>query len=376
MPALRRQSGSAQPFREVMALVSVLLGIACPAAQAQDKTVDSTDIPLSFTVPESPAFTFLGITPSKVTRSSNTRDLGATLINSIDSTGKMLNGVALSATLWTLLPNVDVNLKSYQHDWKTYALANAQLSFGAVRASGDTADTELALGLRTTFVDGSDPMRDPVFVHSLSAALTDCTTITRPPPFPGDPAPVTPDSSAIHCVEDANSALRTDWFKKNWNKPSLAWGVGLGWRVPRSEFGAMDAMGVSTWVSGSYPFGASGQLLGQLQFDHRTQRGTLGPTDVLTYGLRGSRGTKGYNLFFEVVGTERLKTAPQSSQSNVQWSGGVEFQAGQDYWLSTGFGKRYTAFGEPDRVVLIANLRWGISSKTRLRMTPKYEARN
>jgi hypothetical protein len=352
-----------------------------PALVAQIAPQDTSDTPVAFNVPESPAFTFLGITPSKVTRASSARDLGAALINSIDSTGKMLNGVALGATLWTLLPGVNVGLESYQHDWKTYALANAQLSLGAVRASGDTADTELALGLRTTLVDRSDPMLDTSFVRSLSAALTGCLHLINQPGVPalGPPTDTTrpahaEEDPALQCAAKANRALRTDWFKENWNKPSLSWGIGLGWRIPHSQLGTMDAMGVSTWVTGAYPFGRSGQLLGQLQFDHRNRLGTLDPTDVLTYGLRGSRGTKGYNLFFEVVGTERLKTSPVSSSSNVQWSGGLEFQAGQDYWLSTGLGKRYTAAEQPDRVVVIANLRWGIATKARLRMVPKYES--
>jgi hypothetical protein len=93
---------------------------------------------------------------------------------------------------------------------------------------------------------------------------------------------------------------------------------------------------------------------------------------VLTYGARATRGSDRRNLFLEFAGTNRLKNAPGISKSNTQWSSGVEFQAGEGVWLSTGFGKRYTSAGEPDRVVLLAGMRWGVSSKARLRMLPKY----
>jgi hypothetical protein len=73
-----------------------------------------------------------------------------------------------------------------------------------------------------------------------------------------------------------------------------------------------------------------------------------------------------------VAGTQRLNGAREVSRSNVQWSGGVEFQIVQDYWLSTGFGRRYAGRGEPDHVVLIANMRWGIASRSRLRMLPAF----
>ena len=129
---------------------------------------------------------------------------------------------------------------------------------------------------------------------------------------------------------------------------------------------------MSAWISGSLPYGRAAQLLAQVQLDHRNRRDTLSATTVLTYGLRVIRGTSSQNLFFELASTQRLDASAVTSRSNVQWSGGVELEVAENYWLSTGFGKRYTSRDRPDRVVLIANLRWGISSSARLRMLPAY----
>ena len=342
--------------------LGVALIIAPTALAAQGSSSDTALVPLTFSVPEAPAFTFLGIAPAKVSRASSARDLGAALVNGTDSTGRVLTGIALGATLWTLLPNVKIGLDTYQRRPAAYALANTQLSLGTARATGDTASTDLALGLRTTLVDRSDPMTSRAFVASLTAALRTCLDAVTGPSL-GAPSG---DDAAVECAGKANKRLRAEWFRMHWNAPALSWGIGTGWRLPRSELSGLDPLGASTWLSGAVPLGRSGQVLGQLQYDRRNARDDGDATNLLTYGVRAVRGTKQYNLFAEVAGTRRFETAAGVSRSNAQWSGGIELELLPDYWLSTGVGKRYTAQGEPDRMVLLANMRWGISSKARL----------
>lgn len=359
-----------------LAAVLVAIPLALPAQAAG--VADTLPIPLAFSVPESPAFTFLGVSPTKVTRASNARDLGAALVNAVDSAGRAVTGVAIGATLWTLLPDVTVDLTSYQTRTSAYALANTHLSIGTARSTGDSADTDVALGVRTTLYDGSDPMRSPEFVRSLTAALTRCVDMVGPPPI--DPAAVTgvisitadADDPVLQCVEAANDTLRLRWFHNSWNRPALSWGAGAGWRMPGSEADRLIPVGLSTWLAGAYPMGRSGQLLAQLQYDHRRALDTLGRTNLLTYGVRAIRGSRGQNLFVELAGIRHLSALPGVRRSNVQWSGGVELQIASSYWLSAGFGRRDAAQDEPERVALFASMRWGIASRSRLRMLPAY----
>jgi hypothetical protein len=353
-------------------ILTALLALSAPVvARAQDAAPPVT---VGYTVPESPAFTFLGVSPTKVSRASNARDLGAALINSVDSTGRLLTGVALSATVWTLLPDVNIGPERYRNDWKAYALANAQLSLGTLRSSGDSGDTDIALGLRTTLVDHSDPMQNAAFVTELTDSLDACLEAAQPTTLPGAArdsvvrTDLGESDADVQCGLAADGIIRGKWNQENWNKPALSLGAGMGWRVPGSRLGSMDHLGLSTWMVGSFPLGAGSQVNGQLQYDHRSRRDTLAETDVLTFGARMTRGASTRNLFVEVVGTQRLNTVAGVSRSNVQWSGGVEFQIAPDYWLSTGFGKRYTEQGEPDRVAVIANLRWGMTSKSRFKL--------
>src|SRR5690349_21759986 len=106
-----------------------LRGQAVPGAE------DSSAAQLTYAIPESPAFTFLGVAPTKVTRASSPRDLGAALTTAIDSTGRVVNGVAIGATVWTLLPDVAIPLRTYRSNGFAYALANSHLSLGTARAS-------------------------------------------------------------------------------------------------------------------------------------------------------------------------------------------------------------------------------------------------
>ena len=87
---------------------------------------------------------------------------------------------------------------------------------------------------------------------------------------------------------------------------------------------------------------------------------------MLAYGLRAVSGGGTRNVFLEVVGTGRIKSAGNTSRSNAQWSGGVEFQVAQGPWISTGFVTRYDRVWRPSQMVVIATLRWGGGTESRL----------
>lgn len=335
-------------------------------SQASSAPDAKAETPLSYGVPESPAFTFLGMSPTKITRPTTPRDFAAALVQGTDSAGRAQTGVAISATMWSIVPNADIPLSKYRSP-VPYALANTQLSIGTARPAGDTASTTSAVGLRSVLYDASDPMRNNGFVSGFAGLLSTCLGKLKLPPFlPG----ATPSTNALpddvrQCMDDGAKQLRKEWFDKNWNAPALSVGGAVGWQLLRSQWDTIQSMGAGVWMSGAMPVGSSGQVLGQLQYDHRSRHDSTVATNVVTYGARGIVGDGARNYFVEVVGTGWRRLAEQSSRSNVQWSGGVEFQIVPSTWLSTGFGTRYQALGKPNKAVVIANLRWGVSSDAR-----------
>ena len=358
----------------LMLTIGTLAVCVATAAQAQaaKTSAPTADVLPAFAVPESPALSFLGLSPGKVTRPTTPKDLAASLLNGVDSTGRMQSGIAVGVTLWSIFPKISIPLSAYQRDWRAFALANLQLSLATVRAAGDTGATNLAIGFRTTLIDRSDPMRDSVYTDALTHALNLCLRDAPPPmPPPGGAAtnlPVLRDTSAKICADKKARALRSTWLRERRNASSLSVGVAAGWKFAQSHADSIRTIGWNGWLAGALPIDENLALMGLLQFDHRGPVDTLGGTDILTYGLRAVSGSGARNVFLEVVGTGRIRSAGNTSRSNAQWSGGVEFQVAPGTWISTGFGTRYDRLRRPSQMVVIANLRWGVGSDSRLRV--------
>ena len=70
-------------------LGALALGVA-GAAHAQT---------VSFAVPEAPAFTFLGVNPTKIARPGTTRDLAVAILTGVDSSGRAIGTIAAAKTL-------------------------------------------------------------------------------------------------------------------------------------------------------------------------------------------------------------------------------------------------------------------------------------
>ena len=361
-------------WARMLTMCVLAVGVATAAqAQTAKATAPAADLLPAFAVPESPALSFLGLSPGKVTRPTTPKDLAASLLNGVDSTGRMQSGVAIGATLWSIFPKISIPLSAYQNDWRAFALANLQLSLATVRAAGDTGATNLAIGFRTTLIDRSDPMRDSVYTEALTHALNICLRDAPPPMSPpggggGTAVPVVRDTSAKICADKKARALRSTWLKERRNASSLSVGVAAGWKFAQSHADSIRTIGWNGWLAGALPIDEHLALMGQLQFDHRGPVDTLGGTDILTYGLRAVSGSGTRNVFLEVVGTGRIKSAANTSRSNAQWSGGVEFQVAPGTWISTGFGTRYDRARRPSQMVVIANLRWGVGSESRLKV--------
>jgi hypothetical protein len=81
--------------------VAICVGFVLPScfAEGQEDSIEFLSA-----APQSPAFTFLGTTPTKVTRPGSIRDLGAALTNGIDADGKAVQGVAVESSPWALIP--------------------------------------------------------------------------------------------------------------------------------------------------------------------------------------------------------------------------------------------------------------------------------
>jgi hypothetical protein len=143
----------------------------------------------------------------------------------------------------------------------------------------------------------------------------------------------------------------------------VALAFAIGRSFANSQFSRGSSRGWSGWLAGSLGIGKKSQLLGQLGYDYRPPIDTTPATKTLAFGARGLLGSSFANLFLEVVGKKAFGLPTGADATNAEWSGGVEFRAAPNLWLATGFGSSFATQNRPDRIVLIANMRWGVSNR-------------
>jgi hypothetical protein len=263
--------------RSLALAVAVAISAALPdAATAQNAELKP------YTIPPSPAFTFLGTTPGEIDRPTAARAFAAGLVQDFRTAGGIPRGLALDVAPWAFVPGLRIPLSRYQADPVAYVLANTQISLGSIQASGDSADTDLAAGLRTTLYDRGDPMRDTAYTNAVRTGLKQCQT---------DDA-VVPDSTVLACARRVTTDIRTRWREAHWNAASLAVATAAGWRFRDSNANRSDWLGWAGWATAAAPLFRGGQLLGQVRYDSRAGR-----EDGLSYGGRAYLGTPALNVF-------------------------------------------------------------------------------
>jgi hypothetical protein len=333
-------------------VVAVVLSLAMGSAVVGQEPVE-----LLTAVPEAPAFTYLGTSPSLVERPGGLRDFGAAILSGIGPDGRARQGFALDASVWSLLGSrVPVTLEAYQTQFWKFMLANTQLSLGTVRAAADSADTDIAAGLRISVLDRTDPMTDPEFTRALGDALLDC-------------APATPGGSqSVACVDSVTAARFAEYSAEHWNAARLSVALATGLRLPASDLGEGESSGLDAWAVGGLPVAGAGQIVGQLRYRNRPELDTVPDFSAFSFGLRLLVGSPTWNGFAEYVRESRSpgETDADFDDEVEAWSAGFEFRVTDNTWLATGLGQRFAALGDAEEAIVFANIKWGITSGARM----------
>lgn len=132
------------------------------SAASQD-IINAEAFALNLSVPESPAFVALGITPDKVTRPTSPRQIGAALLNGVDDQGNLQTGVAIDFVPYLALGGGDdLTLARYrQNDFGPVSMRRLASRFALSAATSKGTDSDdksvrLAVGFRLTPWDEGD----------------------------------------------------------------------------------------------------------------------------------------------------------------------------------------------------------------------------
>lgn len=366
-----------------------------PQFQAENQTLPVANVDLS--VPESPAFTVLGLTPETVVRPNSPREFATALLSGVDRNGNFQSGTALDTVPYLLLAGKQLTLRQYQDNYKLRLAARTQFSFATTKgASEDDKSVRLSLGLRMTLWDKGDPRTDDELMKCFDAAsLTYLQSIQKPTILPLDQLidldPNTPEALRNQSIQEwaaydlrkaqanpirleADEACRADARKLNWNKSSWIVAYAPSWISTTGETKNFKWNGGGFWTSLAYGFEGfpglqehsqlilHGRYRSNEQVPDPETEGAFFSQDSLFLGARLRVGNENSTGSFEGVFV-RSRPEGKSFDNSARYSVGFERRIAENLWFALAFGgERGRATGRNNGFVL-TSFRWGFSEK-------------
>jgi len=364
--------------------LSNLLNSLFPGA-SNNVTANTSDIDLS--VPESPAFTVLGVTPNTIVRPGTPREFATSLLNGLDQNGNFQSGLAIDTAPFLLFNGQNVTLKDYNAYYMTRLLSRTQFSFATTKgASQDDTATRLALGLNLTLWDRGDarmyhPERGP------EGDVLTCfkANIVLPPP----PSSATPTQAEIDQINASTEALnnkeadlcRDKARKANWNKSSWVIAYAPSWISKNGQNSSFRWNGGAFWTSFAYGFEGVpslekiGQLILHARYRTREQvpdpanQGKFLTQDSAFFGGRLRAGNP--QFAFNVEGSFiRNKPLGGKATNSNRLAFGVEARVSDNlYFVISGGGNLGTNNGEKKGFVL-SSFKYGFNKKSQFNPKP------
>lgn len=267
--------------------LTALLNNLFPGA-SNNVTANTSNIDLS--VPESPAFTVLGVTPSSVVRPGTPRELATSLLNGLDQNGNFQTGLAIDTAPFLLFNGQNVTLQDYNDYYMTRLLSRTQFSFASTKgASQADTSTRLALGLNMTLLDKGDARVYHPKRGAEGDVLTCFAASIKPPPPPSSANPSQAEIDQINAstkaLNDKQADICRDKARKaNWNRTSWVIAYAPSWVSKNGQNSNFRWNGGAFWTSFAYGFEGFPSLakIGQLILNarYRTREQVADPANA------------------------------------------------------------------------------------------------
>jgi len=397
---------ASRPILSDVVLQQRSANIAAELKKLKSKMVD-------LAVPDSPAFTVLGLSPEEVARPTTARKLAASLMNGVDRNGVLQSGVAIDTLPYLALAGEKLTLDTYRdvrttnngagvpfterhNHYPIRFLARTQVSFATSRATDAQAGpTKAALGIRFTIADFGDPRTDA----QLDACVGQALALPAPPSkvFPLLPDTLSPeefmqwqmDADAAKTEMDAYEARKADWgarhleqidvcrqeaSKRAWN--STRW-IAAYAPVGISSTGGLDDLqsnGAGMWTTFGYGFegfpvleDAAQLLLHARVRNSETVADAADKTKQMTqdsrlFGVQLRAGGPDSTIAGEAI-FERVTPAAGTAKSNRRYSLGYERRLASNLWLgiAVGSGDNPNATSNRSGGFLLSSFKWGFA---------------
>jgi hypothetical protein len=351
-----------------------------PDAAERLKKISNAMVDLS--VPPSPAFNVLGLTPENIDHPTSARRLATALVNGVDRQGQLQTGIAIDTAPYLLAFGDRITLTDYaprpMHNrfdhYIVRLLSRFSVSAASAKATGsDDKAIRVALGFRLTIWDNGDPRTD--------SKLLDCFT-TELPALPGPPATLEEAQSPARQVllasfaprwAAAAEACREKARNRNWNNSSWIVAGAPTFFSGDGSLSNLDASGGGVWTTVAYGFeNVPGlQDSAQLSFHARLRDGeqvaneqkpgSFLERDSRLFGVQLRAGTVDTTVAFEVL-RDRSRFGTASFGNHTRVGLAFERKLAENLWLNLALGEgSERPAGQSASSYLLTSLRWGFS---------------
>jgi len=354
---------------------------ADPLKKARE-TVTVKNAAVDLSVPESPAFTTLGLSPETIVRPATPREFATSLLNGVDQNGHLQTGVAIDTAPYLVFAGSGVTLADYRASRVTQILSRTMVSFATTKgATAEDKSVKLALGVHATLYDSEDPRLN-------SDALLAC--FSEIPPFRTDALPIAEDPEE-RAKQDADLELKRLAFERDtlrprvgacreqfqrkarWNGTSWIAAIAASGVSPTGLASDVDGGAVGVWTSVAYGFdGVPGlrdkaQLIAHVR--HMSNEivvdeelaGGQETRDTTIAGARLRAGTNSFGLSFE-ASYLRTAAAGRPDDTVARLAFAAERRLSPDLWLTVAFGgDRGADIGSSRGLSVLSALKWGFA---------------
>jgi hypothetical protein len=383
-------------FKFVLAIV---LSVVPAPLRGQINNVNQGQLDLS--VPDSPAFTVLGVNPTTVTRPTTPQELSSSLINGVDQNGNFQSGIALDFAPYMLAYGSKVGINAYNQGCTLNAseinkcrlsmlrlVARTQVSIGVVKgATSSDKSAKLALGAHLTIFDFGDPRLDRGFLKSLDDAQAQAMAfaIAKRTAAGKSPLPAAGDATGQQdFLNDQNTQLKKlipplidDEKAKNWNRSSWTIAAAPSWSSSDGTTSNMKWNGAGAWTNVGYGFEQVpglrdiSQLIGF--FEYRNREAVPATTvDVATLqnSVRGGgRWLFGTNDFHASAESLYVNTRPAIGKEEryVQTTIAGEKRLNNNLWLQLSVGGQSGRINGRNQLFILTSFKWGTSHESQIK---------
>jgi hypothetical protein len=372
-----------QLIRVIAAAAGTMAWTFSPSTAA-DPTVGDLSGHLDLSVPQSPAFTALGVTPQNIVQSDNLRTVAAGVLNGVDPRGNLQTGLAVDLRPYLLTEGSHTTLSDYRDSAWIQFLSRAQVSFATTAGSSanDKAKRQ-AVGLNLKIWEESDPALgkatiqykdvsgksvagtvDSCYQGYLNAAAAAPATL---PTIPNGSASETDEEKKIAAdSRKAISACLDPYKDQHWNAGSLE----LALAGTHASDGQQNKSGEAAWIGYAHSLGTNGQFIVQAQryqdliLPVKSNNEALEPVNETDVGSRLRWGSSHGTVMLEGLWTD----STVNGKHDRYWRGsiGTEVMIFRDTWIQFAIGKAFSTHMFDNDTTYSGQLKFGFSDNSLL----------